>query len=136
MARRVFADTQYWIAAIDPADQWAHRAAEVTASLGVLEVITTDEVLVEVANALSGGGPHLRGLAARMVHSLRQQADLEVVPQSRSSLDAGLALFEARRDKAYSLTDCISMVTMRERGITEVLTHDHHFRQEGFVPLF
>jgi hypothetical protein len=27
------------------------------------------------------------------------------------------------------------MQTMRERGITEVLTHDHHFAQEGFMVL-
>jgi predicted nucleic acid-binding protein len=27
----------------------------------------------------------------------------------------------------------MSMVVMRERGITHVITHDHHFRQEGFT---
>jgi predicted nucleic acid-binding protein len=27
------------------------------------------------------------------------------------------------------------METMRQLGITEVLTHDHHFQQEGFVAL-
>jgi predicted nucleic acid-binding protein len=35
-------------------------------------------------------------------------------------------------DKAYSLTDCISMNAMRERGLTDILTNDHHFTQEGF----
>lgn len=48
---------------------------------------------------------------------------------------AGLDLYGARPDKGYSLTDCISMQTMRDRGIVEVLTHDHHFEQEGFVLL-
>jgi uncharacterized protein len=36
-------------------------------------------------------------------------------------------------DKAYSLVDCMSMSLMRERGITHILTNDHHFRQEGFT---
>ncbi len=29
-----------------------------------------------------------------------------------------------------------SMVAMRAMGICEVLTHDHHFTQEGFQILF
>ncbi len=38
-----------------------------------------------------------------------------------------LPAYKARPDKGYSLTDCISMNLMRERDITEILTHDHHF---------
>jgi predicted nucleic acid-binding protein len=41
-----------------------------------------------------------------------------------------------RPDKGYSLTDCISMGTMRREAITEVLTNDRHFEQEGFRALF
>ena len=60
---------------------------------------------------------------------------LIVVPQSRQTFLAGLTLYEARKDKEYGLTDCVSMVTMRREGITEVLTHDDHFAQEGFTKL-
>ena len=42
---------------------------------------------------------------------------------------------KSRPDKAYSLTDCISMETMRHEGISEILTHDAHFTQEGFTIL-
>lgn len=31
--------------------------------------------------------------------------------------------------------DCLSMGVMSERGINEVLTHDHHFEQAGFLLL-
>jgi len=41
-------------------------------------------------------------------------------------------MYEERRDKGYSLVDCISMTTMRRHRILEVLTNDHHFMQEGF----
>lgn len=39
-------------------------------------------------------------------------------------------------DKGYSLTDCISMQTMRREGLNDVLTNDRHFEQEGFHALF
>ncbi|MEH2285259.1 MAG: hypothetical protein V7K90_28760 [Nostoc sp.] len=38
----------------------------------------------------------------------------------------------ARQDKSYSLCDAVSFVLMRQRGVTEALTTDHHFEQEGF----
>ncbi|MGH9941833.1 MAG: type II toxin-antitoxin system VapC family toxin [Pyrinomonadaceae bacterium] len=46
-----------------------------------------------------------------------------------------LDLLQARLDKTYSLCDAVSFVIMRERGITDALTTDHHFEQEGFVRL-
>jgi predicted nucleic acid-binding protein len=58
-----------------------------------------------------------------------------VAPQTRNSFLSGLTLYERRPDKAYSLTDCISMQTMRDHGLTEALTHDHNFEQEGFTIL-
>jgi len=30
------------------------------------------------------------------------------------------------------LIECISMHAMRDRDISDILTHDDHFRQEGF----
>ena len=57
-------------------------------------------------------------------------------PQTRADFDAALPRYEARLDKGYSLTDCRSMLAMRSLGLTEVLTNDHHFTQEGFTILF
>ena len=56
--------------------------------------------------------------------------------QSRGSFLAGLQLYRARPDKGFSLVDCISMQAMRKEGLTEVLTNDRHFEQEGFRALF
>jgi predicted nucleic acid-binding protein len=58
------------------------------------------------------------------------------VPQIRESFLSGLQLYRDRPDKGYSLTDCISMQTMRREELTEVLTNDRHFEQEGFRALF
>ena len=48
---------------------------------------------------------------------------------------SGLALVQARLDKSYSLCDAVSFMIMRRCGITEALTTDHHFDQEGFQRL-
>ena len=46
-----------------------------------------------------------------------------------------LTLLQARLDKAYSLCDAVSFILMQHRSITEALTTDHHFAQEGFMRL-
>ncbi len=61
---------------------------------------------------------------------------MQIVWQSHDSFQAGLALYKARLDKGYSLTDCIAMHTIRCEGLTEALTNDRHFEQEGFRALF
>jgi uncharacterized protein len=66
------------------------------------------------------------------VREILLNRNVEVIPSSHESFLAGLTLYLARHDKGYSLTDCISMNVMREQGLTDVLTTDHHFTQEGF----
>ena len=41
-------------------------------------------------------------------------------------------LLETRLDKRYSLCDAVSFVLRRQRGLSEALTTDQHFQQEGF----
>ena len=130
----VFADTLYWIATINPRDQWHSQVLTLDATLEA-EFITTESVLIEVLNYFSGFGPEIRLQVALIVDDLLQREDVEVIPQTRESFIAALELYRARQDKGYSLTDCLSMQTMRERKMTEILTHDHHFAQEGFTLL-
>lgn len=74
--------------------------------------------------------------AAESVVGILASSVIRVIPQSRDSFLAGLQLYRARPDKGYSLVDCISMQAMRKEGLTEVLTNDRHFEQEGFRALF
>lgn len=131
--RRVFADTLYWLAVFPPDDAWADaaRSADVTEA----SLITTEEVLAEFLAAVSAHGDHTRRLACRLVREILNDPDVEVVSQSHESFLAGLALYERRPDKHYSLVDCISMNVMRQKDVQEVLTNDRHFSQEGFVRL-
>jgi uncharacterized protein len=134
--RSVFADTLYWGASLNPHDQYAEIAAQVRASLGVVHLVTTDEVLLELLNLLSQEGRALRQAGTNAVLEILNAPDVTVHSQSHQSFLAGLDLYRRRSDKGYSLTDCISMATMRRFRISEVLTADHHFAQEGFTLLF
>jgi len=134
--RTLFADTFYWIALIFPRDAFHAAVSSISRTLGTVRLVTTDEVLTEVLSHFARLGPYWRGKAAALVHDARSDPDVDVLPQTRADFDAALALYEARPDKGYSLTDCRSMLALRARGVTEVLTNDHHFTQEGFTILF
>lgn len=131
----VFADTLYWIATARPNDSWAAAARRAKTNLGPVQLVTTEEVLSEVLTALAGGGPNLRGAAAAMVRAIQTSPDVRVISQSGESFLAGLAYYESRLDKSYSMVDCVSMQVMRSHQIEAVLTNDHHFTQDGFVAL-
>jgi predicted nucleic acid-binding protein len=131
----IFADTFYWIALTNKRDS-AHRAVmDFTATLGPRTVVTSDEVLTEFLTFCASDG-RLRAVAGRAVSGLLSNPDIRVIAQSRNCFVEGLALYISRPDKGYSLTDCISMQTMRREGLTDALTNDRHFQHEGFRALF
>ena len=78
----------------------------------------------------------LRIRAVETVREILSDPAVHIIPQSHESFLSGFELYAARPDKGYSLTDCISMHTMRREGLTEALTNDRHFEQEGFRALF
>jgi len=133
--KQVFADTLFWAASITPGDPWHAPTLRAVAELGPVQLVTTEEVLVEFLSAYAGRGEYLRGKAVQTVRAILANVSVTVQPQSHESFVSGLGLYAARLDKAYSLVDCISMHTMQEMGLTEVLTNDHHFTQEGFTVL-
>jgi predicted nucleic acid-binding protein len=135
MMRRIFVDTLYWIAITSRRDQWHPAAEQASRKLAGCHLVTTEEVLTELLNAFCKAGQVLRQEAVNLVHDLDSDPSVTVHPQTHQTFLFGLALHDARSDKGYSLTDCISMDTMRQEGITEFLTHDDHFTQEGFIKL-
>lgn len=133
--KAVFADTFYWVALTNPDDTRHRDAIAFDKSLATVTVLTTDEVLTEFMTFFSGD-PRQRVRAATTVRQLMVHPSIRVIPQSRESFLGGLDLYQSRPDKGYSLVDCISMETMRREGLTDVLTNDRHFEQEGFRALF
>jgi predicted nucleic acid-binding protein len=98
--------------------------------------VTTDEVLAEYLTFFSRAPEYHRRKAGITVKAALQDSTVRVIPQSRKSFLLGLDLYLARADKGYSMIDCISMRTMLQEGLTDVLTNDRHFEQEGFRAVF
>ena len=134
--RRFFVDTFYVIALANRRDQWHRRVVTFSRALRNVCLSTVDEVLAEFLTFSSTAGAHLRIHAARTVRQALHDPQWTVLPQSHTSLLDALTLYESRPDKEYSLTDCVSMQTMRREGLTDVLSNDRHCTQEGFHLLF
>ena len=129
--KAVFADTFYWIALTLPGDS-AHARAQQVAD----DIVTTEEVLTEYLTFFCTAPEYMRREVTANVEAILIDSGVRIIPQSHDSFVAGFELYRARPDKGYSLTDCISMQAMRNEGLTEVLTNDRHFGQEGFRALF
>lgn len=132
----VFVDTAHWIAVFDRKDNLHERAVE---EQGRLEkdhrFVTMDFVLAEFLNAFVRGGPTIRGAACTTVNEILGNPNCLVVPASRDYFQRGVKLYGERRDKDYSLVDCVSILVMKDQAIAEVLSPDACFRQEGFTTL-
>jgi uncharacterized protein len=127
-----FADSFFYIALLNPADQ--HHAAAVAAATALnCRLVTTTWVLVEVADALSA--PVIRQQVMKLLNHVLADPNTVVIPADSQSFQRGLELYGRRPDKSWSFTDCASFAVMSERGITEAYTGDHHFEQAGFVCL-
>lgn len=130
----IFVDTLHFAAVLNPKDQWHEFALAVEAEIGDAPLITTENVLHEFLNFFAGFPPPMKKRAAGFVNALYETRAVEIIPHTQKIFFDGLRLYESRLDKGYSLTD-ISMNAMHERNITEILTHDRHFTQEGFSVL-
>ncbi len=133
--KKVFADTGYWIAVVNPHDDLHNKALQVSSSLGPHLIVTTEMVLSEVAAYFSDKGSRLRQGVVDLIRSIRANPNSRVVPQTSLQFQDALALYEKSSDKEWSLTDCGSFLIMRELKITEALAHDKHFEQAGFATL-
>ena len=132
----IFVDTFYWVALINPQDDWHQKVMNFSRSLQDVDLVTTEKVLGEVLAFYSKSGLRMRQRVVKLIKSILNNDRVTVVEQSHQSFLLGFALYQQRLDKGYSLTDCISMNTMKNLVINSVLSHDKHFTQEGLVILF
>jgi hypothetical protein len=134
-AARLFLDTSYVQALLNPRDSHHPRAKSLAARVKQSpEVVITEAVLAEVGNALSRT-PGLRRHAAEFIRGCYGEPNMSVVAVDTTLLTRALDLFERRSDKEWGLTDCISFVVMRDRGLHDAATEDRHFQQAGFRAL-
>ena len=132
---KAFLDAAYAIALSAPHDQY-HQLAEILAEqleADGTQLITTRAVVLEIGNALAK--LRYRNAAIELLDSLEQDPNVEIVPFSEESFKRAFQLYRERPDKEWGLTDCLSFVVMKDRGLLNALTTDEHFKQAGFNAL-
>lgn len=131
----VFVDTAAWIALINANDQLHQQAQTVMTKLRhqKARLVTTEFVLLEVADALSA--PGVRSHTVEFIDGLRQVPLLQILSLKQDLLVEGWDLYRQRPDKDWGLTDCTSFVVMDREKIMQSFTSDHDFEQAGFVKL-
>jgi uncharacterized protein len=76
-----------------------------------------------------------RPKAQQLLERFETEEGYVLKPITEPVFAEAIALYRARRDKEWSLTDCISFVLMKQEDIAEALTADAHFRQAGFIAM-
>jgi uncharacterized protein len=132
---RIFADTSYWIAILNPRDALHKKAVAFSEVHSSDQIVTTEMILTEFLNGFSEQGQSLRRAAGTFVEGLREKPNVYIFPQTSKQFDRALGRYQAMSDKRWSLTDCASFLLMESEGIRTALTHDHHFLQAGYQAL-
>jgi len=127
--RHIFVDTSGWFELLVPGAPLQPRIADLARS-PQLRFVTSTHVLHELVALIQLRGGHRA--AFRAGSYLRTSREIRMECPDATEEAQVWRLFAARPDKRYSLTDCSSFVIMRRLGITEAVTLDDHFRQEGF----
>lgn len=131
--RTVFGDTFYFIALLNASDSAHGKAMQFTSS-NAFRMLTTEWVLTELADGLAVS-PRGRAEFLATMDDLHADEDTIIVAFNENLMAEGIEMYRQRPDKKWSLTDCISFIAMKNAGITEALTGDHHFEQAGLIAL-
>ena len=128
----MFVDTSGFLCRYEASEAYHSSAVKIYDSSASL--LTTSYVLAEYT-ALA----QVRGMSRQHIVSFSEQIidqkEVEIVWVDARLHLLAVKLLAQRADKSYSLCDAVSFVIMRERGITNALTTDKHFEQEGFIRL-
>jgi uncharacterized protein len=128
----VFADTFYFLALVNPKDQAHQKAVDFSAAFDG-PIVTSTWILREVGDALSRVPD--RATFLKLVNNLANDPKASLIPATQEVFEKAKALFAARPDKDWSMTDCTSFVIMQGRELTDAITGDKDFVQAGFRAL-
>jgi hypothetical protein len=93
--------------------------------------MTSQFILIELGNWLAA--TQHRPVFLELSRVLNSNPRTTILPATADWFGQGLALYADRPDKQWSFIDCISFQMMRQHGLTDALTADHHFTQAGFT---
>jgi predicted nucleic acid-binding protein len=133
----LFADTSGWGCLFDPTQPFHALASTIyrTARTHSRKVVTKNYVIAELVALMTSPLRMPRISIVTVIDGLKASPFIEVAYVDAQLDDDAWQLLRSRQDKEWRLVDCASFVIMKNRGITDALTTDHHFEQAGFVRL-
>jgi predicted nucleic acid-binding protein len=132
VSKTTFIDTQYVVALVNRRDEHHNLALKLAAQFDGTSLLTTDAVLIEIANTLAR---RYRSESVDVIGHFLTSIDIVVVRVTPGLFARAFTLYRNHSDKSWGMTDCISFVVMRQAGIQDALTGDRHFNQAGFKAL-
>lgn len=135
MARDILVDTSGFYALLNQRDRQHEKAKQILGDAAKERqcFVTTDDILDETATLLMArGAGHLVEQLFRVV---QQSAACRIEWNDMARFEAAQRFFVKHLDQAWSFTDCLSFVVMKELRLRDALTSDEHFREAGFNAL-
>ena len=134
---KLFVDTSGWANLIDISQPYHHQAAKIYQDYRSqkYKIITTNYIICELVALLSSPLRIPRNKAIAFIQSLKKSPYIEIIHTNEIIDSQAWDLLTQRKDKNWSLVDCSSFVIMKQYGINEALTNDHHFEQAGLIRL-
>lgn len=131
----VLLDTSGIIALLHRGDPHHGRAKELTAQFTQERraLLTTTAVLAEAGDGFVR--KKRWDTLNRILVALAADPTATILTVDRFLFERARQLRDSRLDKDWGTTDCISFVSMTDRGVEEAFTADHHFQQAGFRAL-
>jgi predicted nucleic acid-binding protein len=137
VSSRIYIDTVYVVALINQRDQYHKRASALADQFEGHPLLVTDAGLLEMGNALAR---NYKKEAVEVIKYFLTSDEVKIVHLTPQLFNQAFAEYEKSRDKEWGLKewgliDCVSFVVMRQEGVHQALTFDHHFEQAGFQAL-
>jgi predicted nucleic acid-binding protein len=123
---KIFLDTAYFIARVNPGDQYHRVALEIAPQIAAGELFTSQMIFVGLLNSFCNS-QYFRNIASQMVPLMYKRA--KVIDQSPALFNDALAVYAKHPDKGWSLTDCASLIIMDKHDIWVAAASDRHFSQ-------
>lgn len=131
----VFLDTSGAIALLHRADPHHSKACQLATTFVSQNRrrFTTTAVLAELGDGFGRKGRW--DIAAPFLAAVLMDSLVTVMSIDANLISRACDLRNARLDKDWGLTDCVSFVVMADEGIQEAFTADRHFQQAGYRAL-
>ena len=133
MTHEVLVDASAWIAINNTRDKYHAPATQLFQQFVTIRqvMVTTNLVIAEAYASIRKMGGHVAALD--FLEICRQTSFIRRVYSDAALELQAEAILRQFSDQDFSLADAVSFALMRQLGITEAFTFDHHFLTAGFA---